>query len=51
MSYSIQSRAIGPNQALPLTELGYAGDSVTNLNLPAREAAYYRVVVPTNTTR
>ncbi|MGA2866234.1 MAG: pre-peptidase C-terminal domain-containing protein [Verrucomicrobiota bacterium] len=48
MSYTLQSRGVGTNYMIPLLDLPLAG-SVTNLGLPPREAAYYRVVIPSNT--
>ncbi len=47
MSYTIASRGIGTNQIIPLVDLPFNG-VVTNTGLLAREAAYYRVVVPSN---
>src|SRR5207249_4073655 len=44
-SYTLQSRGIGNGLALPITDLNFAGGSVTN-TLAAREGAYYRVVIP-----
>ncbi|MBC8094913.1 MAG: LamG domain-containing protein [Akkermansiaceae bacterium] len=45
MSYTIHSRGIGTNMAIPIYDLPYIG-SVTTNNLPVSEAAYYRVTVP-----
>jgi len=47
-SYSLQSRGIGEGFTLPVSDLSFAGGSATN-TLPAREAAYYRVNIPSNT--
>lgn len=47
MSYTLFSRGIGTNQIIPLVDLPFNG-VVTNTGLLAREAAYYRVVVPSN---
>lgn len=47
MSFSLLSRWIGPNRSIPVQDLNWAGGSVTN-SLPPREAAYYRVILPTN---
>jgi hypothetical protein len=47
-SYTLQSRFIGTNVTIPLVDLPFTNGMVTNLSLTAREAAYYRVVVPTN---
>ncbi len=46
MSYTVQSRGIGNGFIIPVTDLPFAGGLVTNLSLPPREAAYYRVVMP-----
>lgn len=48
MSYTLLSRGIGPGFSIPLVTLPFVG-SVTNLSLPARDAAYYRVIIPSNT--
>ncbi len=48
MSYTIMSRGIGDGYIIPVTALPFAGGSVTNLVLPSREAAYYKVEIPTN---
>ena len=45
MSYTILSRGIGTGYAIPIATVAFTG-SVTNQNLPAREAAYYRLEVP-----
>ncbi len=47
MSYTLLSRGIGAGQAIPVEDLPFLG-SATNLAMPPREAAYYRVVVPSN---
>lgn len=47
MTYTVVSRGIGPGFAIPVVDLPFVG-SVTNLALAPREAAYYRVVVPSN---
>ena len=56
-SYTLVSRGIGftnsytnsfTNYSIPVYNLGFVG-STNGSNLPPREAAYYRVVVPTNT--
>jgi hypothetical protein len=49
MNYTLTSRGIGTNLSLPITELNFTGGSVTISNLAPREAAYFRVQVPTNT--
>lgn len=46
-SYNIISRGIGDAFSIPVIDLPYVG-AVTNYGLPPREAAYYRVVVPSN---
>jgi hypothetical protein len=47
-SYSVESRGIAvTNYSIPVAALAPAG-SVNGTNLPAREAAYYQVVIPTN---
>jgi hypothetical protein len=46
LSYTIISRGIGNGLAIPITELAFSGGTTTNLALPPREAAYYRVEVP-----
>ena len=48
MTYTLLSRGMGPGFSIPVTDVPFAG-SATNLSLNAREAAYYRVVVPSNT--
>ena len=48
--YTVSSRGIGEAYSIPVVELPFAGGVVTNIGLPVREAAYYRVVVPTNST-
>ena len=49
LSYTLSSRGIGGALAIPVPALAFNGGSVTNNNLPAREAAYYAVTVPSNT--
>ncbi len=48
MSYTLLSRWIGINRSIPVQDLNWGGGALTN-TVGAREAAYYRVVVPTNT--
>lgn len=48
LQYTLVSRGIGPGQSIPVTDLNYSAGTVTVSNLPPREAAYFRVVVPTN---
>jgi hypothetical protein len=45
--YTILSRGIGAGFSIPIVDLPM-GASITNLSLAAREAAYYRVVIPSN---
>jgi hypothetical protein len=45
----VQSRGIGTNYTLPVKELSFAGGSVSETNVPARDATYYRVRIPANT--
>jgi large repetitive protein len=49
MNYTLLSRGIGNGMTLPVIDLPFNGASVTNNNLPAREAVYYRVSIPSNT--
>lgn len=46
-SYTLVSRGIGEQFSIPITDLPYEGGIVEGGLLP-REAAYYRVVVPSN---
>lgn len=48
MSYTLVSRAIGAGEAIEVTPLDFATGTATVTDLPAREAAYFRVDVPTN---
>jgi large repetitive protein len=48
MSYTLLSRGIGPGLAVSIVDLSFAGGSALVTDLPAREAAYFRVEVPTN---
>jgi hypothetical protein len=48
LSYTLLSRGIGTNFAIPVGALAYSGGLVSSNTLPAREAAYYRVDVPSN---
>ena len=48
MSYTLVSRGIGDGMKLPVTPLDFAGGSASQLGLGVREAAYFRVEVPTN---
>ena len=50
-AYTIVSRGVGPGYAIPVMTLNFsgAGSALTNTaGLPAREADYYRIVVPSN---
>jgi hypothetical protein len=49
MSYSLASRGIGSGFSIPITVCAFTNGSSTNLSLLGREAAYFSVVVPTNT--
>jgi hypothetical protein len=48
MTYTLESRGIGTGQAITVADLNFtgAGSSVTVNDLPAREAAYFKVTVP-----
>jgi hypothetical protein len=46
-SYSLVSRGIGTNFTIPIISLPFTNGVITT-NLLAREAAYYKIVVPTN---
>lgn len=48
VSYTVSSRGIGTSNSIPVMDLPFAGGSITNTNLPARDAAYYRVIIPPN---
>ena len=48
MSYSLMSRGIGTNLSIPVVDLPFTNGVISNLGLVPREAAYYRVAVPTN---
>jgi hypothetical protein len=50
VTYSVWSRGIGQNLRIPVVTLPFAGGVSTNTGLVPREAAYYRVVIPTNAT-
>ncbi|GAA5116561.1 pre-peptidase C-terminal domain-containing protein [Luteolibacter yonseiensis] len=51
-SYGIESRGIGAGQGITISEMPFTPNStVTVANLPAREAAYYKVTIPPNTPR
>lgn len=45
-SYTILTRGIGPNLSIPLIDIPLTGSHSTTL--PARDAAYFRVIVPSN---
>lgn len=49
LAYTVQSRGIGTNLTIPVQPLAFAGGSYTTNGLPAREAAYFSVTVPSNT--
>jgi len=46
VSYTLSSRGIGAGFTIPVVDLPFGGGSITNSALAAREAAYYRVVIP-----
>jgi len=46
VSYTLNSRGIGDGFTIPVLDLPFGGGSITNSALAAREAAYYRVVIP-----
>ncbi|MBI3879744.1 MAG: hypothetical protein HY301_06730 [Verrucomicrobia bacterium] len=50
-SWTLKSRGIGTNLTIPVFDLNFsgAGGSTNGTNLATREAAYYRVTVPSNT--
>src|SRR4029077_5712812 len=47
INYTLTSRGIGTNMSIPVTSMPFTNGVVTT-NLPAREVAYYSIVVPTN---
>ncbi|MGZ5507287.1 MAG: hypothetical protein ACXWKH_12990, partial [Limisphaerales bacterium] len=49
LSYTVISRGIGDGFLLPVQDLAFTGGSITVTNLPVREAAYFRVQIPSNT--
>ena len=49
MSYTLTTRGIGSTYQVPVFPLAFAGGSITNGALPAGDAAYYRVEIPSNT--
>lgn len=51
-AYSIESRGIGDGQAISIGEVSFAeSSSVSATDLTPREAAYFKVTVPPNTSR
>ncbi len=48
MTFTLRARGIGDGYSIPVNNLDYAGGFVDNVSLAAREVAYYRVVVPSN---
>ena len=48
LSYTLVSRLIGTNVSIPVIDLPFDGGTAWRTNLPAREAAYYRVQIPSN---
>ncbi|MEI2726893.1 MAG: hypothetical protein V9H26_26330 [Verrucomicrobiota bacterium] len=49
LGYTLVSRGIGTNLSIPVLDLPFAGGTAWSNNLPAREAAYYRVQIASNT--
>lgn len=49
LNYTLVSRGIGAPYSIPVIDLPFENGSYTHPGLPPREAAYYRVVLPTNT--
>lgn len=49
ISYTLTSRGIGPDFTIPVTALDFEGGSHSITGLPPREAAYFKVEIPTNT--
>lgn len=49
MSYTLVSRGITNGMAIPIADLAFTGGVVANGALVPREAAYYRVQIPSNT--
>jgi hypothetical protein len=49
MTYTLISRGIGTNFSIPILDLPFSGSVSTN-GLVAREAAYYRVTIPSGQT-
>ena len=48
--YTVESRGIGSGRTLTVTDLSFtAGSSATISNLARREAAYFKVTIPSNT--
>ncbi len=50
LSYTVWSRGIGTNYSIPVTSLTFSNGSAIVSGLNPREATYYSVYVPTNTT-
>ncbi|MFO1476310.1 MAG: hypothetical protein U1F98_06630 [Verrucomicrobiota bacterium] len=48
MSYTLWSRGIGSGMSIPVNTLTFSNGVVSSPGLPAGEAAYYSIVVPTN---
>ncbi len=48
MSYTVRSRGIGDGFDIPLVQMPF-NSTITNLSLTVRDAAYYRIVIPSNT--
>ncbi len=50
LSYTVWSRGIGTNYSIPVTSLTFSNGTANFSGLNPREASYYAVSVPTNTT-
>src|SRR5262249_38302213 len=49
LTYTLFSRGIGTGYPIPVQDIPYAGGSVTNTALAARDLAVYRIVIASNT--
>jgi hypothetical protein len=50
LSYTLLSRGIGTGYTIPVTPIAFSNGVAMVTGLPPREAAYYSVVVPSNTS-
>src|SRR5207247_2497950 len=48
MTFTLRTRGIGDGFSIPVNDLAYAGGVADSVSLAPREAAYYRVLVPSN---